>query len=196
MKKLEYNQKLFDLLGRLAHAVKSSNNTGYFDINTLSEDILIPIMSLAFSCPDLKNQNKIRMNYPAVDLGCSASRISIQVTSNASSRKIADTLQKFKSHNMEQNFEKLYIYVITEKQKKYASKALDRKIADLPIAFDKSQNIIDYRDIPQLLEDLDNKKIMRACEVLESAFSASEVSDEFQQHLDKFLKISEAQTSG
>ena len=88
------------LLGRLAHEIKVKNAAGLFDINRIAEDFYVPILSIMFDYPELKNQNQIAHNFPAVDLGCNASRVSIQVTSDASSRKIVKTLKLFEEHKL------------------------------------------------------------------------------------------------
>ncbi|MCP3892030.1 MAG: SMEK domain-containing protein [Desulfobulbaceae bacterium] len=74
MTRQELLQQSSTLLGRFAHEVKVANAIGLFDINTIAEDFLIPIFAIAFNCPDLCNQNRIQMNFPAVDLGCKTSR--------------------------------------------------------------------------------------------------------------------------
>ncbi|WP_180799851.1 SMEK domain-containing protein, partial [Vibrio parahaemolyticus] len=79
MNQQELLTRINALLGRFAYEVRVSNATGLFDINILAEDFLVPILSVVFDCPDLKNQNHVQMNFPAVDLGCNKSRISIQV---------------------------------------------------------------------------------------------------------------------
>ncbi len=92
MTRQELLQKSASLLGRFAFEVRVSNALGLFDINTVAEDLLVPIFATILDCPNLQNQNRIQMNFPAVDLGCNVSRISIQVTSDASSSKINETL--------------------------------------------------------------------------------------------------------
>ncbi len=82
MAKQELLQRSIALLGRFAHEVKVSNAMGLFDINTIAEDFLVPVLAIALDSPDLCNQNRIKMNFPAVDLGCKTSRTSIQITSD------------------------------------------------------------------------------------------------------------------
>lgn len=90
MTRQELLQKSASLLARFAYEVRVSNALGLFDINTVAEDFLVPIFATILDCPDLQNQNRIQMNFPAVDLGCTTTRTSIQVTSDASSGKIVD----------------------------------------------------------------------------------------------------------
>ena len=143
MTRQELLQRSSALLGRFAHEVKVANAMGHFDINTIAEDFLIPVFRIAFDCPALCNQNRIQMNFPAIDLGCKNSRTSIQITSDASSSKVHETLEKFDSHNLSSDFDSLYVYVITEKQKSYTSQKLTEAANSLSIEFDPSSDILD-----------------------------------------------------
>jgi radical SAM protein with 4Fe4S-binding SPASM domain len=111
--------KSTSLLARLAHEIKVKNAARLFDINRIAEDFYVPVLSVLYDCPELKNQNAIAYNYPAVDLGCDASRVSIQVTSDASSGKIIKTLKLFKEHELNDRFDTVYVLVLTEKQSAY-----------------------------------------------------------------------------
>lgn len=71
MRRQELLIKSSGLLARFAYDVRVKNSMGLFDINTIAEDLLVPVFSVVFDCPNLQNQNKIQMNFPAVDLGCS-----------------------------------------------------------------------------------------------------------------------------
>ena len=191
MTRQELLQQSSTLLGRFVHEVKVSNAMGLFDINTISEDFLIPIFKIAFDCPDLCNQNRIQMNFPAVDLGCKTSRISIQITSDSSSSKVWETLEKFESHNLNNDFNILYVYVITEKQNSYSSQKLTEAANKLSIKFDTSTNILDYRDLAKKLSELTNKQIERINEHFEEEFRQADASLKFHSNLEAFLSVSQ-----
>ena len=164
---------------------------GLFDINTVAEDFLIPIFAIAFNCPDLCNQNRIQMNFPAVDLGCKTSRTSIQITSDYSSSKVIETLEKFESHCLSSDFDSLYVYVITERQNSYSSQKLIEAANKLSIKFDTSTNVLDYRDLAKMLGELTNEQIERINEHLEEAFRQADANLKFRKNLDEFLKVSQ-----
>ncbi len=178
-------------MGRFAHEVKVANAIGLFDINTVAEDFLIPVFKIAFDCPDLRNQNRIQMNFPAVDLGCETSRTSIQITSDSSSGKVLETLEKFESHNLSSDFDSLYVYVITERQNSYTSQKLTEAASKLSIKFDKSTNILDYRDLAKKLGELTSKQLERINEHLEEAFRQTDANLHFRNNLDEFLGVSQ-----
>ncbi len=172
------------LLGRFVNEVKVSNAAGLFDINTIAEDFLIPVLKIIFDCPDLRNQNRIQMNFPAVDLGCKTSRTSIQITSDSSSSKVRETLQKFESHNLSSDFDSLYVYVITERQNSYTSQKLTEEANSLSIAFDPSRNILDFRDLAKRLSELTNEQLESINSHLEAEFAKTDANLEFRSNFE------------
>ena len=191
MTRQELLQRSSALLGRFAHEVKVANAMGRFDINTVAEDFLIPIFAIAFNCPDLCNQNRIQMNFPAVDLGCKNSRTSIQITSDASSSKVLETLEKFKSHSLSSVFDSLYVYVITERQKSYTSQKLAEAANRLSIEFDPSSDILDYKDLSKRLGKLTNEQLESINCYLEAEFKKTDANLQFRSNLDAFLGVSQ-----
>ena len=178
-------------MGRFAHEVKVKNAMGLFDINTIAEDFLIPIFAIAFNCPDLCNQNRIQMNFPAVDLGCETSRTSIQITSDSSSSKVRETLEKFETHGFGNDFDSLYVYVITERQKSYTSQKLTEAATSLSIEFDPSSDILDFRDLAKRFCELTNEQLETINGHLEAEFTKTDAHLQFRSNLDAFLGVSQ-----
>ena len=191
MTRQELLQRSSTLLGRFAHEVKVANAMGLFDINTVAEDFLIPIFAIAFNCPDLCNQNRIQMNFPAVDLGCKTSRTSIQITSDSSSSKVLETLKKFESHGLGSDFDKLYVYVITERQKSYTSQKLTDAATSLSIEFDPSSDILDFRDLAKRFSELTNEQLEIINGHLDAEFRKADANLKFRSNLDAFLGVSQ-----
>jgi hypothetical protein len=191
MTRQELLQRTSTLLGRFAHEVKVANAMGLFDINTIAEDFLVPVFKIAFACPDLCNQNRIKMHFPAVDLGCKYSRTSIQITSDSSSSKVRETLEKFESHNLSSDFDSLYVYVITERQNSYSSQKLTEAANKLSIKFDTLSNILDYRDFAKKCSELTDKQIECINKHLEEAFTQTDTNLKFRRNLDAFLGVSQ-----
>ena len=180
------------LLGRLAHEIKVKNAAGLFDINRIAEDFYVPILSIMFDYPELKNQNQIAHNFPAVDLGCNASRVSIQVTSDASSGKIVKTLKLFEEHKLNGRFDKMLVLILTEKQNTYSSKKLKEKIAEFPIEFDPKRHIIDYMDLSAKLGELDSGKISEIREILTNEFAKQDATLSFRNELENFITVAQS----
>jgi hypothetical protein len=191
MTRQELLQRSSALLARFAHEVKVANAMGLFDINTVAEDFLIPIFAITFNCPDLCNQNRIQMNFPAVDLGCKTSRTSIQITSDPSSSKVVETLKKYEYHGLGGDFDNLYVYVITERQKSYNSQKLTEAAKSLSIEFDPFINILDFKDLAKKLGQLSNDQLEHINEHLEAEFKKKDASLQFRTNLDAFLAVSQ-----
>ena len=182
-----------EFLARLVYEVKVSNAMERFDINTVAEDFLIPILAIAYSCPDLANLNRIKRNFPAVDLGCETSRIAFQVTSDPSSSKFRESLEKFESHDLSAKFDALFIYVLTEKQRSYTSQSLSKAAEALSVPFELSKNILDFRDLAEKFGELSDASLQKVCEHLESAFGRADSGLKFRDNLEAFLSVSQSQ---
>ncbi|MEE4210472.1 MAG: SMEK domain-containing protein [Parvularcula sp.] len=176
--------------GRLAHEIRALNAVGRFDINSVAEDFLIPVLELAFDCPDLQNLNEIRANFPAVDLGCSTSRVSFQVTTDGSSSKVEKTLAKFHEHGLDEKFGRLYVFALIEKQASYTAKSLTEAIAALTIPFDPAADVLDWNDFLTRIQHLETGKLEAIDHYLASAWAKRDSLVKFREQLDKFLAFS------
>lgn len=191
MTRQELLRKCHELLARFASEVKIANAMGLFDINKIAEDFLVPILAITFDCPKLKNQNRIQTNFPAVDLGCEASRLSIQITADSSSSKIRETLEKFEAHNLSADFDSLYVYVITERQNSYNSLKLTDAVNKASIKFEPSKHILDLHGLAKRISELDNEKLEHIARHLEKEFKRADASLQFRNDLDAFLSVSQ-----
>jgi hypothetical protein len=81
MNQAEALQKINKALYQLSYQVSQENAAGFFSTNRLLEDVLLPVFSLLFQAPALKNLNTLGRNSAFVDLGDENARIGIQVTS-------------------------------------------------------------------------------------------------------------------
>lgn len=176
--------------GRLVHEIRALNAVGRFDINSVAEDFLIPVLKQAFECPDLQNMNKIQANFPAVDLGCATTRVSFQVTTDGSSSKVEKTLAKFHEHDLERTFDHLYVLALTEKQTSYTAKSLERAIAALTIPFDPAADVIDWDDILTRIRHLETDKLEAIDHYLASGWAKRDSQVKFREQLNKFLAFS------
>jgi hypothetical protein len=190
MNRDEYLASIAKYIGRLAYEVRALNAMGRFDINSTVEDFLVPILKLLFDCPELRNQNEIQQNFPAVDLGCRKARISFQVTTDASSAKVIKTLEKFTEHGLGVHFDAVYVITLTEKQASYGASALDRAISALPVQFSKSDHILDLEDILSRTRLLDTGELSAIDGYLKSEFEKIDEHSRFRENLDQFLAFS------
>lgn len=175
---------------RMIHEIRALNAIGRFDINSVTEDFLIPIVKLVFDCPDLQNMNRVQVNFPSVDLGCTTTRISFQVTTDGSSGKILKTVEKFHEHSLSKTFDRLYVIALTGKQATYTAKSLERAIAALTIQFNPAEHVIDLDDVLVRMRHLETAKLEAIDQYLASGWAKRDSQVRFREHLDKFLAFS------
>lgn len=150
--------------------VQAQNQTGQYDINRLAEDVLVPVFRDAFGCPFLRNLNRERQNYAGIDLGDDQARVAFQVTSEAGIDKIKDTLQKVVAHKHYLRYDTVYVFILTEKQKRYSKKAL-QEITKGHFEFDPAVHIIDASDVRARVAGLDLEIVQRVEQTLEVHFA-------------------------
>lgn len=163
---------------------------GRFDINSVTEDFLLPVLKIAYDCPDLRNQNEIQMNFPSVDLGCRTTKISFQVTTDASSSKVEKTLEGFHKHDLDQLFDEVYVLALTEKQVSYKARALLDAIAKLTVTFDPDVHVIGVEDLLAKIKLLDSSDLLKIDDYLASEWAERDRSVRFRKQLDDFLRLS------
>lgn len=133
------------MLSRFSEQVKILNINGEFSINIHAENILIKLFNTLYNC-NLKNvnyeENKV---YPSIDLRDYESRIAVQVTATSKLEKIKHSLSEFIDNDLYKDFDILYIYIITNKQRRYSQEKVD-ELLEGKFQFPVS-NIIDKCDI-------------------------------------------------
>ena len=150
--------------------VKGATAMGQTDINTVSETVLIPLFAEIYGYKKLQNLNTTEhANYPGIDLGDEVSRVAFQITSTSNIGKVKDTLQKFVDHKLYKKYDRLIIYVLTERQKSYSEAAYKSIIQD-KFDFNSGKDILDYRNILRDIADFQINKTHRIQDILESNF--------------------------
>lgn len=130
--------------------IKTNQESGFNDMTRILESITLNIFNVTHSL-NLVNKNQLKTNFPAIDLADDNKRIAIQVTTNADSKKIKNTIEKFENSGLNNNYEKLYIFGFLECKKtgKYPTYCELFKVGDLITKLtdmnneEKVQNIID-----------------------------------------------------
>lgn len=150
--------------------VETFNSVGLFDINIYSESVLIPILNSVYGL-SLKDANFEEKNYSAVDLIDRENGVAIQVTSTSGGEKIKHTLKTYLKDNRYKDFDSIFVYILTNKQKKYADDTFN-KIIDERFEFDSSRNIIDSSNILNEVKSwIPIPKINNFKNILEEQFS-------------------------
>ena len=179
----------------LSTYIKNLNSIHYFDINTTAEDFFKELLNKIYGY-NLSNINIIEMNSCAIDLGDKSKKVAIQVTSDKSSEKIKYTLQKFIDNKLYEDYNELYILVITEKQERYTVKFETNG----KIKFDKD-NILDSKDIMKKINEFGIDKLQDILGFLEKHFyipylqNNRKTSNEVETIMDLIEFISNNKTS-
>ena len=137
--KKKYVEYVIDKIALLRAEISSLNKQGYNDANLYCENIVKNIMNIVYDY-DLINLNSIKNNYPGVDLGDYQKKIAVQVTSTKTSQKVNKSLEKIEDNNIRDDFDIIYIFILTKKQSTY-------KINEEYRSFDYKKYIIDFDDI-------------------------------------------------
>ncbi|MCL5998005.1 MAG: SMEK domain-containing protein [Chloroflexi bacterium] len=147
------------------------------DINKVSENILIPIFSEVYGYRNLRNLNYSESeNHPSVDLGDDVARVSIQVTSTSTSLKIKETLKGFIEHELYRKYDRVIVYILTEKQKTYSANIFN-DITQGKVVFDVDKDIFDYRDLLREIGNLQADATQRVLHILETHFGDDRTLD-------------------
>lgn len=182
LKKEEYLKKINSYLGSLKNYVELNNSINLTDINKLSEDFFAELLNRVFDL-DLVNMNLIEYNYPAIDLGDKDSRICYQVTATNDGEKIQYTLSKFNEYSLNEKFDELYIFILTNK------KNYSRTFKVYDTGFTKS-NIMDTTDLIKEISRMKNiKKIKNILDYLESELNDGFVEVKDKSYGDGILKL-------
>lgn len=97
-KTLEIRQKIIDYLVHFKLRIETNNRLGLYDVNKLSQGFIASLLNIINedSDSDYVDLDKIKPNYPAIDLGCKKQKVAYQVTSQKDTTKIYDTIASFK----------------------------------------------------------------------------------------------------
>jgi hypothetical protein len=168
--------RINELMSLFVTQVKGAAAMSRTDINRVSELVMIPLFTHICGYKNLKNLNYTEnFNYPGIDLGDNKAKVAIQVTSTTDNEKIKDTLQKFVKYELYKKYDRLIIYILTEKQKTYTGSGHQEIIQD-KFAFDKDKDIWDYRDLLKTVGSLQLDKARRVENFLEANFGKRVIS--------------------
>ncbi len=155
-------KKIIDEFSILENKIDKHNNLNLTDINLFSEDFFSKILNIIFRY-NLKPFKK--NNYPAIDLGDKENSIAFQITSTNAKGKIQKTLNGFKDQNLNLEFFKLKILILSRKQKIYKNLKIDETIN-----FNPSTDIMDINDLLKDVKELPIQKMQKILELFTGEF--------------------------
>ena len=121
MNLLTVQNRITELMSKFVTQIKGTTAMGRTDLNRASETILIPLFAELYGYKNLKNLNYSEgPNYPGIDLGDEIARVAFQITATSTGQKVKDALQKFVRHELYKQYDRLVVYVLTERQNSYS----------------------------------------------------------------------------
>lgn len=162
--------RISELLSRFKIQTGILNANAQLDINIVSEDILIPILNVAYDC-NLSNAkySEEDAKFPALDLLDKDNRIAFQITSTATIEKVKKTIGGIIKNNFQTQFDNFYIYIITQKQNSYDKTILETATQGSFKFTEK--NILDEKDLYIKIASLSFDDIIKIEKLLEKQFS-------------------------
>ena len=174
MHRKEKIEKIAELFARFRTEVESLNSLNLYDINVHAENVIIPILNLVYGVNLVNINNRVR-NSAAIDLVDTENRIAVQVTSTSTGDKVKHTINEFVKGKRCEDYDRLLIYIITEKLKKY-SDAIFSVACDNELEFSE-KDILDYSDILKEVNSLISiAKIDSLLQLLKDEFCEEEIS--------------------
>ncbi|MEG4585187.1 SMEK domain-containing protein [Microcoleus sp. MOSTC5] len=163
-------QRIRVLMSRFVEQVRSATAMQKTDINKLAQTILIPLLAEVYGYQNLKDLDFTEgSNYPSVDLGDETARVAFQITSTRGIEKVKHTLTEFVEHKLYEKYDRIIIYIITDRQKDYSDTEIN-KIIQGKLSFDVKNDIWDYRDILGEVAKFQIEKAREVEKILEANF--------------------------
>lgn len=172
MNLLVLQTRINTLISRFVVEVGGLTSTGRNDIALAAERVLVPLLKEVFDYSDLKLLNTPEdPNTPAVDLGDLNKRVAFQVTAEKGIEKIKDAIRGFIKYERYKDYDKLVIYILTDRQKTYSQDSLDDSTRGV-VSFDEKHDIWDHNNIRKYVNNTtDIEKLRRICSLLEGHFN-------------------------
>jgi tetratricopeptide (TPR) repeat protein len=161
--------RIRQLLAVFRYEVEQASKVGALDINKYAETMLIPLFREVYGYTELKNLNAEVANYPGIDLGDETAGVAFQITASSDSRKVKHTLEEFTKHKHYERYNRLIIYVLTQKQKSYSGRGYD-EIIQQQFTFDKDRDIMDFLDVIRVIDTFPLETARRVLAVLVENF--------------------------
>lgn len=165
--------------GALQYKLNTLNASNLHDSSIFSETLIQQLLNEVFEL-QLNNANVIDAQFPAVDLVDYERRIAVQVSANATAQKLKHTIEKFLDHNLDDHFDTLYFYILTEKGSNFNAKQVNQWTQGR-LHFDVQKHILDWKILFRILGGLPLDRLEKIRMILEeelgkSHFRASDIN--------------------
>ena len=173
------SEKLSSYLALLEQKVRLDNAMGEHSVNIHAENLLIKLLNGVFDC-QLQNANYVReANYPALDLIDPERKIAFQITATSKIEKVLHTLKKVVKYHQDKEFESIYVFIITEKQRPEYYQRHEPKIQEIlgdKLKFDLHTHILDRKELLKRIKaENDLEKLEQLLDELSQEFKGLEL---------------------
>lgn len=171
MKRIDCINRIVTYAARFVLEVEGFNATGQYHINIHAESFLIPVLNEVLGV-NLENLNATqKKNFPAVDLADFKNRVAVQVTATTGQDKISHTLQTFFEHNLQQQFDVLYIFIITHKKERYNEQKIQNQLSE-GFSFNTNDHVMDKDNLLQQINNISaTPRLEMLAKIFEHEFS-------------------------
>ena len=161
-------ERIRELLEIFSRRVKLYNVSDRYDINRISESVMVPVLRLLYDYKKLRNLNYTdEKNYPGIDLADDEAKIAFQITSTADNQKVKHTLEQIKKYHLDKKYDRFIVYILTGKKGRYS----DKDYARIEVDFHKDRDIWDYIDLSKRVSEIDDvARLKKVLDYLEDVF--------------------------
>lgn len=179
MNRKEIFDSIAKSLSRFKSEVEILNSNNHYDINLHAENVLIPLLNETYELK-LENANKIKKNYPGIDLADIENRIAFQITVTSNISKVKHTVKEFVDQKLYEDFDYVFIYMLSSKQKSYKEDGI-KELTEGKFDFDVKQHILDSTNIYEKLDTyLQLTKLRKVEEFLADEFTDEKIEERKQ----------------
>lgn len=154
---------IIDRCSVLRNVIESSSAMNMTTINIVSENFFRDLLNLLMGL-SLKNLNAILGNAAAIDLGDKRSKLCIQVTATPGKPKITKTVNKFTEHDLQDQYDRLVIFVATKKIKYRGDTVTDE---NNKYKLDIKKDVWDWKDIYDRANNLTSPRLSELRQFIE-----------------------------
>jgi hypothetical protein len=161
-------------LEHLAFRLRLQASTGMLSLHSVLEDILCPILRIAWKLPDLQSTNRNDANAAVIDLKSESQKIGVQVTTERAAQKISSTIASLRSSGLDLQELRFVILVTHGTSYRHETRTLWLEQMPSGCVLDPIDGIIG--DVPALfriLKPLDIEDLSKVHEILESSVFGS-----------------------
>lgn len=150
-----------------------------YDLHVVSEDSVKDLLN-CLRCLNLENLNKGGVNFPAIDLGDKAQRLSFQITTEKAAIKLQSSLETFHRHKLDVDYDQVFFLILGKKQKKYSA------VKSSGIVFDSSKHVLDIDDLIREAASLPDGQLASMVAIIKAAgLEVSKAQDTDEQAFKK-----------